>query len=107
MSFMAATSTDKRGHDYLLPLIGLFEHYADPETAGPMAQYMRDQFPFLGIKSPQRKALFKQFLGQHGLPQRQELEAIVLALWKLHEREYQYAAKISGTSCANRSRLSL
>jgi 3-methyladenine DNA glycosylase AlkD len=93
MSFMAATSMDKGGHDYLLPLIGLFEHYADPETAGPMAQYMRDQFPFLGIKSPQRKALFKQFLGQHGLPQRQDLEAIVLDLWQLPEREYQYTAQ--------------
>ena len=90
---MPVTNMDKPVHDYLQPLIALFEHHADPETAGPMANYMRDQFSFLGIKSPQRKALFKEFLAQYGLPQPQDLAPIVLDLWQLPQREYQYTAQ--------------
>ena len=80
-------------HPYLHPLLALFSQQADSETAVPMAKYMRDQFPFLGIKSPQRKALFRQFIAESGLPQPQDLEAIVWELWQLPEREYQYCAQ--------------
>jgi 3-methyladenine DNA glycosylase AlkD len=80
-------------HDYLQPLVTLFEQRADPETAGPMAKYMRDQFPFLGLNSAPRQALFKQFLAEYGLPQLPEFEAIVLDLWRLPQREYQYTAQ--------------
>ncbi len=34
-----------------------FEAHRNDEQAVPMAAYMRDQFPFLGIPSPQHKAL--------------------------------------------------
>lgn len=44
-------------HPYLLPLLEQFTQHADPAQAAPMAAYMRDQFPFLGIKSPQRAEL--------------------------------------------------
>ncbi len=65
----------------------LFEGSADPQKAVAMRAYMRDQFPFLGIPSPQLKALMR------GLkPDPASLEAVVLALWELPEREYQYAA---------------
>jgi 3-methyladenine DNA glycosylase AlkD len=93
MSFMAVTNMDRHVHAYLHPLITLFERHADPETAGPMANYMRDQFPFLGLKSGQRQALFKQFLAEYGLPQLPEFKAMVLDLWQLPHREYQYTAQ--------------
>ena len=80
-------------HDYLRPLIALFEQHADTDKAAPMARYMRDHFPFLGIKSPERKALFKQFVRESGLPQPEELETVVWDLWQLPEREYQYGAQ--------------
>lgn len=80
-------------NDYLIPLKTLFEEHANPEQAGPMAQYMRNQFPFLGLKSPQGGALFKQFIAASGLPQPAELEAIVWGLWQMPEREYQYVAQ--------------
>lgn len=57
-----------------------------------MARYMRDQFPFLGIKTPTRSALLKGFIGEYGLPPLTELEAILRDLWALPEREYQYSA---------------
>jgi 3-methyladenine DNA glycosylase AlkD len=80
-------------NDYVAPLVTLFEQHANPEQAVPMANYMRDQFPFLGLKSPQRSALFKQFMTEFGLPKPAELEEIVWELWQLPEREYQYSAQ--------------
>lgn len=53
---------------------------------------MRDQFPFFGIKSPQRKALMKQFLAEHGPMPIAEAEEILLSLWAQPERECQYVA---------------
>ena len=79
-------------HDYLEPLVTLFEQNADAETAVPMVKYMRDQFHFLGIKSPQRKQLTRQFLAENGKPQPTDLEAISRDLWDLPQREYQYVA---------------
>lgn len=79
-------------HSYLLPLQNLFEQHANPEAAGPMAAYMRNQFPFLGIKTPQSTALQKQFYAEHGLPSLSELDPILRELWTLPPREYQYVA---------------
>ena len=77
-------------HIYLASLTQLFEEGSNPENALAMRKYMRDQFEFLGIKSPQRKLLFKQFLAENGLPDLAELAAICRDLWALPAREYQY-----------------
>lgn len=77
-------------HPYIMPLKALFEKHADPVQAAPMKKYMRDQFEYLGIKSPQFKVLFKQFLSEHGLPSVADLDEIVRELWSLPEREFQY-----------------
>jgi len=55
-----------------------------------MKKYMRDQFEYLGIKSPQFKVLFKQFLSEHGLPPVTDLDQIDRELWPLPQREFQY-----------------
>jgi len=77
-------------HPYVIPLKALFEKHADPTQAAPMKKYMRDQFDYLGIKSPQFKVLFKQFLSEHGLPPVTDLDQIVRELWPLPQREFQY-----------------
>lgn len=79
-------------HQYLAPLIETFQQHADPETAAPMKKYMRDQFDFLGIKTPPRKKLMKAFLAEHGLPPLDGLDEIIRQMWALPQREYQYAA---------------
>jgi 3-methyladenine DNA glycosylase AlkD len=68
------------------------EPLADPARAVPMAAYMRDRFPFLGIPSPARRAALRA--GWKGLPvpSAAELGAAATALWQLPGREYQYAA---------------
>jgi 3-methyladenine DNA glycosylase AlkD len=77
---------------YLLPLIALFNENANPAQAAPMKKYMRDQFEYLGIKSPQFKFIFKEFLGEHRLPAITSLDTIVHDLWELPQREFQYLA---------------
>lgn len=79
-------------HTYLLPLISLFEAHADPAQAAPMKKYLRDQFEQLGIKTPKRHELQKQFYEQHGLPPISELDPILRDLWALPQREFQYTA---------------
>lgn len=78
--------------DYLRALKQTFEAHADPVLALPMARYMKNQFPFLGLKAPQRSALTREFLRDHGLPPGEAIEPVVRALWKLRQREYHYAA---------------
>jgi len=77
---------------YVAALQPLFHSHADPTAAAPMKAYMRNQFEYLGIKTPQRRALLKAFIGEHGLPALDDLEGVLLALWALPEREFQYAA---------------
>ena len=42
-----------------------------------MKKYMRDQFEYLGIKSPHFKVLMKEFLEAHGRPPISELDVIL------------------------------
>ncbi|MEH7343217.1 DNA alkylation repair protein [Bacillus sp. JJ1532] len=73
-------------------LVELFEQNRDPEKAGPMEAYMKNHFPFLGIKSPDRKGLVRQLFQESGLLKQDFQPEFVLALWEKEEREYQYAA---------------
>ncbi|MCE9644980.1 MAG: DNA alkylation repair protein [Chloroflexi bacterium] len=79
-------------HPYTLSLKSLFEENANPAQAGPMKKYMRDQFEYLGIKSPQFAALLKDHIKQNGLPPPGQLDVILRDLWSLPQREFQYAA---------------
>jgi len=77
---------------YVTDLKSLFEQYADPLKAAPMKKYMRDQFEYLGIKTPERVAFQKEFYVKNGLPVIAYLDGILRELWALPQREYQYAA---------------
>ena len=77
-------------HPYVVSLKTLFDQNADPVRAAPMKKYMRDQFEYLGIKTPQNALLQKEFYREHGLPELSELDEVVHDLWSLPEREFQY-----------------
>jgi len=77
---------------YTLSLKTIFEQNANPAQAGPMKKYMRDQFEYLGIKSPQLSDLLKIFIQQNGLPPLDQLDPISRELWSLPQREFQYTA---------------
>ncbi len=79
-------------HSYLQPLIASLEAAANPALAGPMEKYMKNLFVFYGIKSPQRKEIFKAFVKEYGLPPIDELEDTINALWDMPYRECHYVA---------------
>jgi 3-methyladenine DNA glycosylase AlkD len=81
-------------HTYTRAIQSLFTTHADPLAAIPMKRYMRDQFEYLGIKIPQLRALLKEHIDEHGLPEEAELGTIVHELWALPQREFQYAVDI-------------
>ena len=79
-------------HPYTQAIHKLFTEHADPVAAAPMKRYMRDQFEYLGIKSPQFGPLLREYLAEHGLPPLANLDIILRELWALPEREFQYVA---------------
>lgn len=79
-------------HPYVASIQTLLEQNANAAQAGPMKKYMRDQFEYLGIKSPQLKTLFRQVIKEIGLPSFEELDDVIRELWDLPQREYQYLA---------------
>lgn len=79
-------------HKYIEPLVKEFRKNANPENAEPMAKYMKNLFPYLGIKTPERREIIKKFFKEYGLPEILDLEEIIRDLWELPEREFQYFA---------------
>ena len=69
-----------------------FEKLRNEQLAEPMKAYMKDHFPFLGIKSPARTEALKSFFATHELPEKTELHNEVWEIYRLQEREYQYVA---------------
>lgn len=72
-------------------LIGELFAAANPEKAGPMAAYMRDQFPFLGIPSSARKPIQRPFFAVARKDPHADW-AFVAQCWALPQREFQYLA---------------
>ena len=62
------------------------------ERAAGAFAYMKGVAPFLGVATPDRRRLLKQAWKALPLPTSSELGEAALALTKLHEREYHYAA---------------
>ena len=79
-------------HSYIKPLVELFRWNTNAANAKPMAKYMKNLFSYLGIKTPQRRELLKQFYQEYGKPEISELKQISRELWELPEREFQYCA---------------
>ncbi|MDR4886217.1 DNA alkylation repair protein [Fredinandcohnia sp. QZ13] len=73
-------------------LVELFESNRNEENAEPMKKYMKNLFPFLGIKAPLRRQLMRDFYKETGILQQEINLELVKQLWMKEEREYQYAA---------------
>ncbi|PFA68108.1 DNA alkylation repair protein [Bacillus sp. AFS015802] len=79
-------------HEYADQLIALLKHHQNSANREAMEAYMRNQFEFFGIKTPERTALLRDFLKENGKPPIEELPAIVRSLWSEPQRECQYVA---------------
>jgi 3-methyladenine DNA glycosylase AlkD len=86
---------DSRIADELIPaVIASYRAAADDERAGAQRAYMRDQFPYLGIPTPERRLLSKAVLATIGeaRPTTDDCVALALRCWELAEREFRYFA---------------
>jgi 3-methyladenine DNA glycosylase AlkD len=75
---------------YLRSVKETFSANANLKNAFPMKKYMKDKFEFLGIKSPERRELQREFLRKNKLPDPELIDEIIKELWAMPEREYQY-----------------
>jgi 3-methyladenine DNA glycosylase AlkD len=58
----------------------------------PMEAYMKHKFPFLGIKSPERKQLLRTAINTHKAALNRESSSIAKLLYSEAEREFHYCA---------------
>lgn len=66
-----------------------FEQQANPERATQMARYMRQQFIFFGIQTPERKKIYRGILVE--AKKQQEIDWQLLnQAYQQEEREFQY-----------------
>lgn len=62
------------------------------ERAAGMRAYMRDQFEYLGVSTPDHRAAVAPLIKGFSPAGREELRIAAERLWQMHEREYQYVA---------------
>lgn len=65
---------------------------SDPEKAAGMKAYMKDNFEFLGVSSPERKVLVRFIWQEYKDIIKENWREIYTYLWKSTGREYQYVA---------------
>ncbi len=70
----------------------VFNSVANPKVALKQSAYLRNLFPFLGITNPQRQLLEKEVFKKTKLNNLDNLQKILLILWKQEQREYHYTA---------------
>ncbi|KUN85371.1 DNA alkylation repair protein [Streptomyces griseoruber] len=73
-------------------LTAVYAGAADPARAAAMRAYMKDVAPFLGLPTPERRALSRTVLAGTPRPAEADCTAVALRCWALPEREYHYFA---------------
>lgn len=79
-------------HKYLLPLQTQFRSLANDAVAKGQSDYMLSKFAYYGIKKPVLNTITKKHFKDAGLPEHNELEAIVKNAWQQPQREWHYFA---------------
>lgn len=72
-------------------ILEVFLANRDYDTSVPMTKYMKDKFPFLGIKKPERAELSKAFLKERKKDEEVDWK-FIFTCFDLPEREFQYLA---------------
>ena len=89
---MQGASASTRGRAFQRMVMEALEPLADAQQAVGMRAYMRDQFQYLGIPTPARRAVVLRLVKEWNPTSAAELRAAAEGLWRLREREYAYAA---------------
>lgn len=74
-----------------MDIFEMFYNNKNEENAEPMSKYMKNMFPFLGIKKPERAALSKEFLKIRKKDTKIDW-SFIFKCFEMPEREFQYLA---------------
>ena len=77
---------------FITQLETAFRQNTNRETAIPMERYMRNLFPFFGIKNEKRKSILKEIWTQNAVEIKQNYKIIAIELFNKPEREFHYCA---------------
>lgn len=69
-----------------------FKQESNREVAVPMENYMKNNFPFLGIKTEKRRAIFKSIYERNKVEIQSDFRSIAWNLFQMKEREYHQVA---------------
>ncbi len=78
--------------NFITELIIAYSTNASPENAVAMEKYMKNLFPFLGLKTDIRRALHKAAAENHKAEIKDSTRKIALELYSKAEREFHYSA---------------
>lgn len=79
--------------DLVSELSRQFKAAADPANAVFQKAYMKDHFEFFGIKTELRRKITNALFRQVVITDHKVLKHTVMQLWKLPQREFQYAGQ--------------
>ncbi|MBM7643524.1 DNA alkylation repair protein [Streptococcus loxodontisalivarius] len=71
-------------------LLLAFENQADADRSKQMAAYMRDQFDFFGLPTPQRRAIYKDLIARDKKKKKEINWELLDLAWQAPQRELQY-----------------
>ena len=78
--------------NFLPVLENAFKQNKNPENAFTMAKYMRNNFTFFGIKTKERRRIFKEIWKDNKAEVNRNSRIIALELFSKQEREFHYCA---------------
>jgi 3-methyladenine DNA glycosylase AlkD len=78
--------------NFILALENAFKQNENPENAFAMAKYMKNNFRFFGIKTDERRRIFKEIWKENKEEVLANAREIALDLYSKPEREFQYCA---------------
>lgn len=79
-------------HQFLQLLRSEYSARANAENAQAMSAYMKNLFPFFGVKTPERRTIFRAFLKQNIPTSWEDVHSTTEILWQQPERELHYCA---------------
>lgn len=77
--------------DWTSNILGIFENNSSSD-ASAMQAYMKNKFPFFGIKKPLRAELQKKYYEEAGIPGAGNFREVACILWDQPQREAHYLA---------------
>lgn len=77
---------------FIKSLENAFQENSNPENAFAMAKYMQNHFPFFGIKTDERRQIFKDIYKENNREVIENPREIALKLYSKPQRELHYCA---------------